>query len=1228
MSRSCRLLNPLRRDGTSQKQRLVEALRPSYVPVDDRSFADLLRYAREYARLLRYYTPSNNAGGDWVELIEQDVSVQVSLIAHVDPDQIKEEFDSRKAGLSTASAGKRGEAYADLFATVLDRAKQVDAWYRTSIEGLALRDALTRLIGSGLSDALQDLAAAGARAAQLGLPVKTIEAGDFSEIWNLSGVVPDSSLFPTSSSSEKEMSEAVDRLATVFDRFQEALVFLVKNAESYLEDTLESHPRHLPHMALFLAFLGIFKYAQHHLNTITAQHLDFYYKEVLGLEGLPAQPDQVHLVFELAKNFSSHRVKKDTEVKAGKDASGVELLYGTDAELVVNRGVLDDEDGLKTVFVAKDDKGAVKNIYAAPDADSADGKGAEIEDAEGKWKTFGGEAMPHAEIGFAVASPMFLLAEGTREITVSFQLQTAMKFFGATGSEVCRLLQESVKVQGSGKKAWLELKVARVEVSDGHSVWSYPADGDKPTGKAYLKYLLRLDPAAAALIAYSEDVLASGYETDLPLIRFVLDSEASSYPYKYLQDLDLAGLEISVDVDGMRSLILENDVGVLDPAKPFRPFGPVPKSGSTFLIGSHEVFQKGVTRVDLTVKWADLPTENLNTHYAEYKKTDGKPVVTGNEYFTADFSVLKDGEWTLAEDNVALFEPSGTDKAPQPERPFAISDGQLVSPNATLEKFERFGTSLRQGFLKATLNESFLHAEYPGLLAQYAKADNGTLPKPPYTPLMESLTLDYEASLEINYANTKKDDFENRVEQLFQIGPFGQREIYPIKDDPKATGIPIERKLVAQFKMTVTSEDGTTQTRTAEGTLYIGIDELEPPQNLSILFQVAEGSEDPTKDAQDVVWSYLADGRWIDFKAAEIVSDGTNGLLTSGVIKFSVPKEATDTDTLLPTGLHWLKASVLEQSEAVPQLIAVHPQAVAASFRDNRNDPTHLSQPLAAGTISKLKSREAAIKSIKQPYASFGGRTKESDEAFYIRVSERLRHKRRAVSIFDYERLVLEEFPEVYKVKCINHTNGDSEHAPGFVRLIVVPNLRNKNAVDPLQPRLSLNKREEIREYLTEIASDFVTIEVANPDYEEVQVRFNVRFQAGLDKGYYTSLLEQDIIRFLSPWLYDDVSDLALGGRVHRSSILNYIDEREYVDFVTDFEMDHTIAGVTDFNVEEAVAFTSSSAIVSAKNHHIGHATVSCEDRSGTGRSGTSGGRPSLAALAKAAIGKKLKQRC
>jgi hypothetical protein len=462
---------------------------------------------------------------------------------------------------------------------------------------------------------------------------------------------------------------------------------------------------------------------------------------------------------------------------------------------------------------------------------------------------------------------------------------------------------------------------------------------------------------------------------------------------------------------------------------------------------------------------------------------------------------------------------------------------------------------------------------------------------------VSDFSVDYTAQETINYATATRDEVENRVHRLFQIGPFGHQEFAPVQAASAVPGVEPARAPVPAFPF----RDDDASAGSAEGTLYLGVSNLVPGQNLSLLFQMAEGSEDPSLPAQDVQWAYLTSSGWKDFARAEILLDTTNELIESGVVQFAIPNSATDQTTLLPAGVHWLRATVHRNTAAIPKAVATLTQAARASFRDHGNDPSHLETALPAGTISKLVRRESAIKSVSQPFSSFGGRMAESDAAFRIRVAERLRHKRRAVTIFDYERLVLEHFPEVYKVRCLSHTSPDSEYAPGFVRLVVVPNLRNRNAVDPLRPRLSLSRLEAIRRDLAPLATDFADVEVVNPDYEEVHVSTDVRFRTGFDKGFYTGQLGRDIIRFLSPWLYDEGVDLTFGGRVHRSAILNYIEGREYVDFVANFTIDHVVPGesgavTTLSDVEEAVPTRSSAVIVSSPTHHIGDAIVSCVD--------------------------------
>src|SRR4029077_10948625 len=108
--------------------------------------------------------------------------------------------------------------------------------------------------------------------------------------------------------------------------------------------------------------------------------------------------------------------------------------------------------------------------------------------------------------------------------------------------------------------------------------------------------------------------------------------------------------------------------------------------------------------------------------------------------------------------------------------------------------------------------------------------------------------------------------------------------------------------------------------------------------------------------------------------------------------------------------------------------------------------------------------------------------------------SERLRHKNRAICLWDYERLILEAFPQIYKVKCLNHTcfepseSGTGiyrELAPGHVTIVTIPNVRVQNLRDPLKPFTSLGLLDEIKGFLEESTSCFAQLHVKNPQFEE-----------------------------------------------------------------------------------------------------------------------------------------------
>ncbi|MDD5268364.1 MAG: baseplate J/gp47 family protein [Methylococcales bacterium] len=498
-----------------------------------------------------------------------------------------------------------------------------------------------------------------------------------------------------------------------------------------------------------------------------------------------------------------------------------------------------------------------------------------------------------------------------------------------------------------------------------------------------------------------------------------------------------------------------------------------------------------------------------------------------------------------------------------------------------------------------TLNDDFGQAGYLSdlrvyLIAQSKTPPGGTNPNnPPYIPTITSLSADYATAtqnISLNESISKEIIFERRQAKFYHLYPFGHAEQHPwLKNKDNAFDPKIY--LVPQFYYEPTS-----QGKAYDAEFYIGVTGLKPPQNLALLFQVADGTADPLSIKPNIHWSYLRNNEWIGFAKHE-VQDGTDGLINSGIITFSIPDEASSANTMLPTGQHWLRAAVADESDGVCRLLAVSAQGLTVTFQNQGNDPAFPEKVLTKSTISKLNSPDAAIKAISQPFPSFGGRGAEQETVFYTRVSERLRHKDRAIALWDYEHLILEAFPQIYKAKCLNHTRYETdgtgiriynELAPGHVTIVTIPDIPDQqfhNLRDPLKPFTSLGLLAEIKEFLTKRLSCFVQLHVENPRFEEVRVNFKVKFYEGFDEIFYEKKLNQAITAFLSPWAFASDKRPSFGGKIYKSVLMNFIEEQPYVDYVTDFQLFHDLEDNPGIiNKEEVEGSTAISILVSSKN--------------------------------------------
>ncbi|MGY3051888.1 hypothetical protein ACVWYG_000075 [Pedobacter sp. UYEF25] len=989
---------------------------------------------------------------------------------------------------------------------------------------------------------------------------------------------------------------------------------LIKNGtwESFFEMPIEEIQKmagqaSLPaHLSLWNAFIELMDKPKTLMNNLSKRHLDFYYHEVLRLNNKPAKADQAHVFFELKKNTENTLLTAGAKLLAGKDDAKKEIIYQLQDAIIVNHSKVSQ---LKSIYANPNNGNA---IFQAPIANSKDGLGAALDPANPKWSGFGNGNMPLAQVGFCLASAALKMKEGNRTITVYLSLR------GLRAAAKNALLTSNLfNISITGEKGWIGPKLTSATITSADNL-NYS-----------LKFSCTIGKDEPAVIGYDGPTHSGNFETVNPILQVLLNNEKSDFGYRDLLQAELIDAMIEVEVKGIQSLGLENDFGTLNPKKPFLPFGPLAEENSNFYVLNDETFSKRLKSFSLDVNWKNIPSGNLKAYFTNYNNTN-----IDNAYFTASAS-FKDGfSWNKSYQSIKLFNDSNAQLQTtwgfeNPDyavlfpvyifakvyAPFYVNPGQSVAQTesvkmsflvpgfstvqqkANILKAKRASTfelyqpklqlilnlyrEIRKGQLQLTLNRSFLFKDYrekyTAEILRYSL--NGGLlkvPAEPFAPEIQSISLNYKAiTAKINFNRTSLNDYIDQEIEFFQYGAFGQAREHAYTRSRQTFLTNGSIKLLPQY--------------TAEGELLIGLSDLKAQDTASILFQVVEGSANPEKSKINVEWAVLCDNYWKVLSQDDLVFDTTNGLLTSGIVKIIVPKEATTSNTLLPVDFLWVKASVKKDTDSVCNLIDVQANAAAVVFYDQGNDPSRLLKVLPANSISKLQLGLAQIKKITQPYASFGGAVAEEDASYYTRVSERLRHKERAIAIWDYERLILAHFSKIHKVKCINHANRDSFYAPGNTLIVVVPDLTNQNATDLFKPKVDKNTLEEVKVLLSNHASAWVNFDVVNPTYEAVKIAVALKLKKGYEFNYYQNVMNLKLQEFLSPWINNGNSDLYFGGKITKSMVIKFLEDLEYVDYLISLSLFKCSLNTMEFgpNVEVAEASNPASILVSYPTHSI-----------------------------------------
>ncbi|MGZ5025731.1 MAG: baseplate J/gp47 family protein [Methylobacter sp.] len=806
-----------------------------------------------------------------------------------------------------------------------------------------------------------------------------------------------------------------------------------------------------------------------------------------------------------------------------------------------------------------------------------------------RWYTFGQRQArifneqgqpPETTLGWAVSSPVLCLVQGQRTVTLTLVFNAAQ--FNAEKITALLANSQPFRIELSTEKGWLNASNVAVKIAD------YPNNASSIKLKS-LSWTISFDESAAAIGTLPD--AENSVKASWPVLRLMLqphwDDVGKNYvsDYPLFQCLLLVKVLLDVQVKGLTDLQLQSDDNSLPSGKPFEPFGNSPTIGSRLYFGHSELTLKKLKKLDINLQWMGVPNANLGDYYKNYTAA-----IKDNSVFKSKIILVDQRLELLLDGGSGLFNSKDANTA------IALTVADIpaqIEKNRSGYHYERQitvdndkdVTAWQRYWLMELSDYDFQHSAYAGVAAAKsiemaaaivnANANKTTITadsykvNPPYTPKLKSLSINYSASVELDPAELQS----GSADQIYHLHPFGYA---PMQIDPQSGGY----SFLPEYDN--------------EGELYLGLNNVDAPQMLSILLQMADGTANPDLESATVQWSVLSGNQWLDLDKGQLQSDATHGFVQSGIIKFQLDQVAAS--TLLPSELYWLRATIAERCDSVCDTIGIDTQAVTATFVDQGNAKDHLNQPLPAGSIENLVEPIATIAVVRQPFTSFAAKPEEQDSRFNIRVSERLRHKQRAVTLWDYERLVLEQFPEIYKVKCIPAGLQDSL---GQVTVVVIPDVRNRLPFNPFEPKAQAGVLDDIETFLSAQAPLGVSVNVKNACFLPVKLRFAVRFQPGCDSNFYKQQLNEDVNHFLSPWAYEQGKDVVIGGKIYANAIIDFIERCEYVDYVAYFKLflgDESgnsfqlIAKppLSDSNEGYAVSATRPDAVlVAARNHDI-----------------------------------------
>lgn len=870
-----------------------------------------------------------------------------------------------------------------------------------------------------------------------------------------------------------------------------------------------------PSVAVYVACASLLLRVKDRLNCLPDRRIDYYYEKVLGEKQKGVEGDSAHVVFTKPAVGTNCTVAAGTRFWAGSDENGKDIEFEAVKDSCINDVSV---ARLMTFAVRKDVPASVAEIPVYPPKEALESREMTPYPLFGMTRSgHSGTGAEYARFGLGVTSPILNLRDGRRKIKVklffdSEPVNSALRDKQERSDEFLKTFSNAFRIQLTTETGWHEVEGYQVKANIlGHDL--------EPNCIGLDFALTELVPP---IVNYDPEVHGDAFDCCHPVMKIELNPRVSYSPWSYLCKLKLMKVELEVKVKFFRLLEASNEMGNLDLSTPVQLFGPLPQIGNTFSFSCEEFEGKKLTDLDLIGKWHGLP------HKQSFAKWySGYPTPPENADFKVSICSWNKGIQNPSENQKPLVEEMFFDGEGEISDVFHISFKDVLDTVSAKTKFKLRLHSPEKAFWHQDYSKVMCRAL---MLQSIKKFTSVELPNQPYTPELEDVYVNYQAKCEINMQGvTRKDESQ----KAFFLGPWGYD---------------FDNMMIA---------DG--------GALYIGLSSAKCPKNVNLYFHLKHDSDYVvSEDLGEFEWSVLCRDGWVKLLKESVLYNTTAGFTTSGIVSLLFPNKMVSDSTSMPDGLFWVCVRPLNDWAHCSRLYSVYAQGLEVK-RCIKESQNMACAHVEAGVIKRLTKSSEGLSEVCQLERSFGGRMQETRTEMRTRVAETLYHRGRAFTCRDYERLVLENFPEVYMVKCFpgikSNGYGRYETEPGSLTIVPVSKkIEAKGA--SYDPHLGGKMLNDIKVFLSNHSPASANIRVINPLFEKIQVRCNVDIVDRFNEGESLNDLNEKINQFISPW-YNIGINTIFGWTLDEDKLKQFIRELEYVQRVNDLSIFRIVSSDT-----------------------------------------------------------------